>query len=61
MKREYKYCAMNSIIKYLISMLFVQGNLANWNLEWNEEFESQNIDKKKWIIENQKYTCKGMF
>jgi hypothetical protein len=40
-------------------MICIRESQSEWNLIWNEEFDSEIIDSNKWEIENETVSCEG--
>ena len=52
---------MNSqIINILLTIIgCLTPGWADWRLQWNEEFVGKEINKTRWIIENEEINCPG--
>ena len=50
---------MKSLVLFVVIVILVRQSISKWVLEWNDEFDDEEIDTNKWEIENESGQCHG--
>ncbi len=50
---------MKFLLLFVVIVILVRQSMSRWVLEWNDEFDGEEIDTNKWEIENELGQCNG--
>jgi hypothetical protein len=50
---------MKFLLLFVVIVILVRQSMSRWVLEWNDEFDDEEIDTNKWEIENELRQCNG--